>query len=191
MQSSGEPHFNYRCITITGQVGVGKSTLVDNLKRILEPLGWTFHSASQIQRDWIKEHNIPLEQTLLRPDEHEREIEAEVKRKITEEHHVVVDGWLTGFMAQGVGGVLKVLIICSNEAIRIDRVANRDATTIHEAKRLIRERERQNKEKWKAIYGDHDFWDPKLYDLVIDTYSSSKNEAVRLVLEKLGYKNDK
>ena len=189
MNSAQAPQFNYRCITITGQVGVGKSTLVENLRQIIEPQGWTFHSASQIQRDWIKAHNIPLEQTLLRPDEHEREIEAEVKRKLSEEQHVVVDGWLTGFMAQGIEGVLKVLIICSNEAIRIDRVANRDTATIDEAKRLIRERERQNKEKWQAIYGNHDFWDPKRYDLVIDTYSASKDEAVRLVLEKLGYKS--
>lgn len=177
---------SYQNVTITGKVGVGKTTLTENLKSILIPLGWTFYSVSQLQRDWIKANNIPLEQTILRPDDHEREMEAEVKRKLTEETHVVIDGWLAGFMAQGVEGVLKVLMICSDDAVRIDRVANRDGVTIEEAKKLIKEREKQNAEKWQAIYGPHDFWDPKLYDLVIDTYSVSKQEAPRIVLERLG-----
>ena len=180
-------HFNFRNITITGNVGVGKSTLTENLKTILEPIGWTFYSVSQLQRQWIKDHNIPLEQTLLRPDAHEREIEAEVKRRLEQHEHQVLDGWLTGFMAQGIPAVLKVLVICSDDAVRIDRVANRDDITIDEAKTLIRERERQNVEKWHAIYGKHDFWDPKIYDLVIDTYSVSKVEAPKLVLSKLGF----
>ena len=182
--------FRYRNITITGKVGVGKSTLTENLKKVLEPTGWKFFSVSQLQRQWIKDHNIPLEQTLLRPDDHERGVEAEVKRRLEEGDHQVIDGWLTGFIAQGIRGVLKVLVTCSNDALRIDRVANRDNITIDEAKRLIQERERQNLVKWQTIYGKHNFWDTSLYDLVVDTFSVSKAEAQKLVLERLGYSQE-
>ncbi len=182
-----EENVNYQNITITGKVGVGKTTLTQNLKKVLAPRGWKFFSVSQMQREWIKAHNIPLEQTMLRPDDHERAVEAEVKEKLQTQNHLVIDGWLAGFMAQGVEGVLKVLIICSVDAVRIDRVANREGITIPEAKRLIREREKQNALKWQKLYGDYDFWDPSIYDFVIDTYSASKSEALRMVLDKLGY----
>lgn len=183
------PGFLYRNVTITGKVGVGKTTLVENLKRVLSPSGWKFHSASQIQRQWMKQNSLPLEQTNLRPDDHERQIDEKTKKCLVEKNQLVVDGWLAGYVARDIQGVLKVLVICSDDALRVDRVANRDNLTIEEAKRLIQEREEQNLQKWQRIYGKHDFWDEKYYDLVIDTYSKSKEESLRMVLEKLGYYN--
>jgi len=32
-----------------------------------------------------------------------------------------------------------------------------------------------------------DFWNGKLYDLVIDTYATSKEETLELVLKAIGY----
>ncbi len=82
-----------------------------------------------------------------------------------------------------------MLATCSDEAVRIDRVLNRDKISVEQAKIFIKTREEENFVKWKKLYGDYDFLDPKLYDLVIDTYSSGPMETLGKVLDTLGYVN--
>lgn len=112
------------------------------------------------------------------------------KQMLQSEINIIYEAWLAGFMTQGIEGVLKVLVICSNDAVRIDRVVNRDNMTIDEAKRFLKQREEENTVKWKKLYGDHDFWDPHYYDLAIDTYGSGPMETVGKVLDKLGYRGN-
>jgi cytidylate kinase len=109
--------------------------------------------------------------------------------KLLKEGHYVINSWLAGFMARNFEDTLRVLLICSNPALKVDRVVNRDKVTIEEAKRMIKEREEDNLKTWKKIYGDFDFFDPKYYHLVIDTYSSGPLETVGKVLDRLGFKN--
>jgi len=47
---------------------------------------------------------------------------------------------------------------------------------------------KENEIKWHKLYGQHDFWSPKYYDLVIDTYASGPMSTVGKVLDKLGFK---
>ena len=74
-----------------------------------------------------------------------------------------------------------------DDALRIDRIVNRDNLTVKEAKEHIREREKANIGKWKRMYKTEDFWDPKHYDLIINTYSHGPKETVDLVLQALGF----
>lgn len=177
----------YHTVTISGKVAVGTSTLSKNLKRLLN---WQYINAGEIQRKYDREHNTEENKqgALVRPDDHEREIEDMTKKMLMTEKNLIYEAWLSGFVAQCIPGVLKVLLVCSSEAIRIDRVVNRDKMTVDEAKIFIKKREEENIVKWQKLYGQHDFWDPKLYDLVIDTYSSGQMETVGKVLDKLGYK---
>jgi cytidylate kinase len=108
------------------------------------------------------------------------------QQKLTRESELVYEAWLSGFVARDIKDVLKVLLVC-DDALRVDRVVNRDKMTVADAKKQIESREQGNLKKWKEIYGDYNFWDPKYYDLVIDTYSSGPNETVGKVLDKLGY----
>lgn len=121
-------------------------------------------------------------------DDFDKQVDYGMKDRLTKENNLVLESWLSGYMAQGVKGVLKVLLVCNDDAVRVDRVTNRDSSTVEEAKKHIFEREEKNFAKWKRIYGDHNFWDPKLYDLVIDTYKYSREETAGIVLFKLGYK---
>jgi cytidylate kinase len=84
--------------------------------------------------------------------------------------------------------VLKVLLTC-DEALLIDRIVNRDNITVEEAKKHMRVREDANFAKWKRMYGVTDFWDPKYFDLVINTYSHGPKETLNIVLQALGYFN--
>ena len=82
--------------------------------------------------------------------------------------------------------MLKVLLMC-DEALRIDRIVNRDNITVEDAKAHIRMREESNLAKWQRMYKTDDFWDPKHYDLIINTYSHGPRETLDLVLQALGY----
>lgn len=185
-----EQTLKYNVITVSGKVAVGTSTLAKNLQEIL---GWKYVNVGDIQREYDRRNKTNEHQrgALNRPDAHEQSMEDMTKKILSIEKNIIFESWLAGFVAQGIEGVLKVLLYCSDDAVRIDRVANRDNVSIEEAKEWIRQREDENLVKWQKLYGPHDFWNPesKFYDLAIDTYSSGPLETVGKVLDTLGYKN--
>lgn len=174
----------FRNITISGGVATGKNTLLNNLKPFLEPLGWKFASGGQILRDYLKEYVHPLAGNAPADIHHQID-----KRtiKLLDEGNYVIESWLAGFMARDRQDTLRVFLYCSNPALKIDRVVNRDKVTVEEAKKMIKEREENNFQTWKKIYGDYNFFDPQYYHLLIDTYSSGPLETVGKVLDALGY----
>jgi predicted cytidylate kinase len=186
--------FNYRNITISGGVGSGTTTLSKLLKEKLEKSGWKFFNGGEFMRDYAIKNKLfdPKNQlhheATVYSDDFDKKIDFGMKDRLQKENNLVLESWLSGFMAQGVEGVLKILLVCSDDAIRVDRVVNRDNSSVDAAKTHIFEREEKNFAKWKRLYGDHNFWDPKLYDLVIDTYKFSREETLGIVLYKLGYK---
>ncbi|MFA9288509.1 MAG: cytidylate kinase family protein [Weeksellaceae bacterium] len=173
-------------ITISGGVAVGKNTLLDNLKLSLQPEGWKFTSGGQLNRDFTKENISPHAANVS--EEFNRYIEQRTEDLLTKEGHYVIEAWLAGFVAREFKDTLRILLVCKDDRLRIDRVANRDRITIAEAKEVISKRENENFKEWRRIYGDYDFFSPEYYHLVIDTYSSGPMETVGIVLDKLGYK---
>jgi cytidylate kinase len=111
------------------------------------------------------------------------------KKMLSSEKNLIYEAWLSGFIAKDLKGVLKVLLICSHEDIRIDRVVNRENISIEEAKQQIKQREEENFIKWKKLYGNYNFWHPKYFNLIVDTYSAGPMETLGKVLDKLGYKH--
>jgi len=185
MDSSFKP--KYRVITVSGKIAVGTTTLTKNLRDILK---WKYINAGAIQREWDRKHGINENKrgAYARSDKHEKSIEAMTKDIISKESNIIYEAWLSGFVAQKIKGILKVLIVCSNFDIKVDRVVNRDRLSIEEARKWIKQREEENIKKWQKLYGKYDFWSPEYYDLVIDTYSSGPMETVGIVLDRIGYK---
>ncbi len=177
----------YQNITVSGQIAVGTSTLA---KKLRDTLHWKYINAGEIQRQYDREHNVGENEhgASLRPDDHEREIDNMTKNMLAKEKNIVYEAWLAGFMAQGVPNVFKVLLTCSSDPVRLDRVMNRDNVSLDVAKKFLKQREEENIEKWKQLYGDHDFWDPQYFDLVIDTYASGAMETLGKVLDRVGYR---
>lgn len=178
----------YQNITVSGKIATGTSTLAKNLHRAL---GWEYINTGVLQRQFDRAHGVNENEhgAALRSDEHEKEMEAFTKKTLTGKSNIVYEAWLSGFVARDIPYILRVLVVCSKDDIRIDRVANRDKVSIEEAKHFIHTREKENITKWKKLYGEYDFWDPKYYDVVVDTFSSGQMETLGIVLDKLGYKN--
>lgn len=183
----------YSSVAISGRPGAGRSTLLKNLRVYLEPLGWEFFSGG----DWARQFAIKAgkhssddpkhHKATDYGDEVDHQIDAAMREKLSKPAvHVAVESWIAGWNMRGLPHVLKILLMC-DDALRIDRIVNRDNLTVEEAKQHIREREEANLAKWKRLYNTQDFWDPAHYDLIINTYSHGPKETLDLVLQALGY----
>lgn len=135
-------------------------------------------------------------------DDFDRQVDMGIREKVSSDQGWIIESWLSGFLAQGVEGTLKVLMKCSDDAVRIDRIVNRDGVTPQEAKKNMRKRFQQNFSKWKRLYSSEwnqwlvktgkvkesdpiDFWREDLYDIVIDTYSTNQQETLKIVLDAI------
>ena len=198
----------YKNITISGLTDSESTTLLGLLKRELEPASWRGFSGGQFMREYAAEKGLfDGSQGLhhhanVYEDDFDRKVDLGMREKLQTQDKWILESWLSGFMAQGVKRVLKVLMICSNDAIRIDRVVNRDTVSVKKAKHHILDRYQSNLEKWARMYkkewqewvvksgkvdaqAEIDFWRPDLYDIVIDTYSHNKEESLQFVLDAI------
>ena len=196
----------YKNITISGLPGGGSTVLAKKLEKIL---GWEYFCGGDFMRAYAIEQglfdeggNLHHDATVY-DDEFDRKVDFGMRDKLEESEGNILDAWLSGFMAQQVKGTLKVLVLCSDDAVRVDRIVNRDKVNVSDAKKHIFEREEKNFIKWSRLYKEEwqewvvkqgtvkpddeiDFWQANLYDLVIDTFSYSKDETLKKVLEELG-----
>jgi cytidylate kinase len=191
----------YRNITVSGKICTGTSTLS---RFLVKKLGWSHWNAGQFFRDYCKEHNLKLENSSDRSDDLSRQVEFGMRKDLQKKSGQLMEAWLSGFVAQGLDGVLKVLLVC-DDSLRVDRFVNREGVSVKESKEHLLKREHENAEKWTRVYKKewsewvsedkqglkakddlYDFWHPDLYDLVIDTYSNSREETLSFVLKELG-----
>ncbi len=179
-------NLKFNNIAISGGAATGKGTLRENLRPYLEPLGWSFRSGGDLVREYTNEHKIP--NASLADEAFHKSLESKT-RDLLEKGHIVVESWLAGFVAKERTDTLRIFVYCSNDAIRIDRVVNRDHVDIDTAKKIIFDRQTDNFREWKRIYGDHDFWDPSIFHLKIDTYSLNKKQTLNIVLGALEFDN--
>lgn len=190
---NGKKALKYSSLAISGRPGVGRSTLLNNLRHYLEPLGWEFFSGGDWSRQFAissgKHHPKDVKHHLATDygDDIDHQIDAAMREKIADPAvHMAIESWIAGWNARGLPHVLKILLMC-DDALRIDRIVNRDGISVEEAKKHLREREEANVGKWQRMYNTDDFWDPKHYDLIINTYSHGPRETLDLVLQALGY----
>lgn len=186
----------YRSITISGRICTGTTTLA---KKLEEVLGWKRLEGGKLLWEPLrKKLGLAEYETGSRPDEEDLKFDAALKKKLKTESHLILETHLAGFDAQGIKGVFKILLVCENDrgedqmAVRIDRMVNRNGVTVEEAKKHLEEREKRDLGKWQRLYGQgNPRWDPynpRYFDLKINTYNHNQQETLRLALRVLGLK---
>lgn len=180
-------------ITISGRIASGTTTLAQNLSKKID---WDVLEGGALFAKYHEELNLHEKDVHMRPDDLDLKFEEHIKGLLRNEDHHIIQSHLAGFDAQGIEGVFKILVICEDENgvdktdIRIDRLVNRNGVNVEDAIQEVAEREKNNLEKWRRLYADNDpswvYWNPKYYDLVINTYSHNPEQSLLLVLEKLG-----
>jgi len=178
-----------RNITISGRIASGATTLASHLAYHLR---WELLDGGKLFRAFTHDHGYADS----RSDQFDLDYEEKIKKILREEKQHIIQSHLAGFDAQGIEGVLKILVVCDDiegedkADIRIDRLANRDAFPVEQAKQEVFERDVQNLKKWRRLYAkdnpDWVYWDKKYYDLVVNTFTHNQEESMKLVMEKLG-----
>jgi CMP/dCMP kinase len=183
-------------ITISGRIASGTTTLA---KGISQALGWDLLEGGEL---FQKIHDEILKMSEVdvhkRPDSFDLEYEEKIKSMLKTQTNQIIQSHLAGYDAQGIPGVFKILVTCENlngedmQDIRIDRLVNRRGIGVEEAKNEVREREKNNLDKWRRLYANNDqawvYWDPKYYDFIVNTYSHNADESLKLVLGKIEHK---
>ncbi len=199
---------NYKNITVSGLPGAGSSTLA---KTLAEVLNWQYFSGGDFMRAHAIEKGLfdstekSHHDATIYDDDFDRQVDYKTREAVNEGEGNIIDAWISGFMAQGIKDTLKILVFCSSDDIRIDRIVNRDNVSIEDAKRNIFDREAKNLAKWQRLYekewqdwvvSKHPFfvgkpiyfWYPQLYDLCLDTYGLGPQESLNAVLKVLNFK---
>ncbi len=200
--------YAYKNITLSGLPGCGSTTLLNLLREELKFDGWKGFSGGEFMRAYAEEKGM-FDKTAgyhhdsrHYEDDFDRKVDMGMREKLATEEKWIIESWLSGFMGQQIPKVYKVLLTCSDDAVRIDRIVNRDAVTADVAKRNMQERYEANLLKWQRMYHAEwqawavepgtvkasdpiDFWRPDLYDVVIDTYSHNQQQTLEIVLNAI------
>ncbi|OGH11194.1 MAG: hypothetical protein A2857_04305 [Candidatus Levybacteria bacterium RIFCSPHIGHO2_01_FULL_36_15] len=182
-----------RIITVSGRIGAGSTTLARNLAKTLS---WKHIEGGEIFWEAVrKKMDLKSHDTHLRPDEEDLVFDQQLKKILEEDSNIILEAKLAGFNAQGVKGIFKILLVCENKKgedqpqIRIDRLVNREGIIVEEAKKDVIEREKNDLEKWRKLYAAENpnwvYWDKQYYDLVINTYDTNQEEALKIVIQKI------
>ena len=175
-------------LAIGGPPGSGKTTVAE---RIAKETGSTLVSAGTRFRALAEERGMTLEAFGRFASDHE-DVDRELDRQVVEEvvrlaadgKKVVVEGRLAAQMLARRGVDCLKVWIDAPAAVRAERIAGRDGTTVTGARRAIAERERLERARYKRFYGI-DLRDTSGFDLVINSGDRTPADIVADVLPRV------
>ena len=170
-------------ITISGKAGSGKSTIA---KELAKKLKLKHYSIGALMRQIAKEKNISLIE-LSKLAEKDSSIDLELDKKqieLRDKNNFVIDGRLTAHFIPYAD--LKVFLDC-NDKVRAERILKDErkdekSKNVKELIKKINQREQSERKRYKKLYSV-DYYDKKLYNLIIDTTNLSINEIVEKIIK--------
>lgn len=167
-------------ITISGNAGSGKDTTA---KLLSEKSG--FKLIRGTMKTYAKEMGLDIlefeKQYAGRSEEWDRRLDEWQREAVKKCKDCILVSMLSAYNVPNAD--LKVFLTAPLE-VRAERISKRDKIPEERAIDYVKERDRTFRERIKRIYGI-DFWDPKLYDIVIDTSKHKPNEVVQIIMKEL------
>lgn len=167
----------FRNIIVAGDVGTGTSTLAKNLA---SRIGWEHHSTGDFFREYHLEHNIPLWNSSAIPAELDKHIDNYIFDQLRDKEHLVLDSHYAAWFARDLKDIFKILLTCDIEEV-IKRVTTRTHTH-KETENEVLERIKQLDHKFRKLYADENYLEPKYFNLIIDTTGSTPDKTLTKVL---------
>lgn len=155
-------------ITISGLAGSGTTTVCD---RLCARLGWAYVNAGAVFRGLAQEAGLSLAELGRRAEADgciDRQLDQRLVAQARERAPVVVEGRVTGWMAQRHQlPALKVWLQAAL-AVRAERVGQREGKPLAQALAETRQREASESQRF-AAHHQIVLSDLSVYDLVVDT----------------------
>lgn len=167
-------------ITISGNAGSGKDTIAELLakKLKLKLIRGTMKSFAQEKGIDILDFEKKFAEN---SDDWDRKLDDWQKESVKKAKDCILVSMLAAYNIPSAD--LKVWLD-AKERVRAKRIGKRDKIPSNEALFYLKERDRVTRERWKTLY-KIDFWDPKFYDLRIDTSELTPEEIVKRIVRRL------
>lgn len=169
----------YKNIVVCGDIGTGTTSLS---KELAKKLDWKHISAGNFFRNYAINHNIPLWDKSKVPDDIERKVDNDFLEKMKKEKNFIFDSHYGGWFARNLENVLRILLICDKD-VAAQRIISRESEH-RETAEGIEKRRQGLRAKFKKLYSDADYENPKYFHLVIDTSNTDANSALEISLKK-------
>jgi len=167
-------------ITISGPPGSGTTTVS---RRVAEALGLERVPGGEVFRQMAAEAGRSLAEFGAYAQDHP-EIDLELDRRLearAREGDCVIESRLAGWLATRADlTAVRVWIGC-DEAVRAQRVAQREGTTPDQAAADNAERAALEHARYRAVY-DIDLSDQSIYDLVLDSTRAAPGELAEVII---------
>lgn len=155
-------------IAITSETGVGSSSLLKALQKMLEDQPYRWVSGGSLMRQKAAELDMSIERfaeyNRLHPEEgHDHWCDSTIQ-KMAEEDWLICESRLAHFFLPH---ALKVLLTCPL-GVRAFRRARDLHKPLHEVVRAIVDRDRNDRERYAVLYPGC-LWKHSQFDLVLDT----------------------
>lgn len=178
--------FKYQNIAVSGRIAVGSTSLV---KALSQKLGWNLREGNQIFRDISMQMGFDLEKNIQeaitdRSDQIDLHVDRETTSILEKQSNIVVCSKLAGFLSRDIIHAFKILVTAPPD-VRIQRYSRDRGHAMAEAERLIKLREEEDNIKFSRLYGRHNFFDHKYFNLILNSSKLSIEEEAEKVLEVL------
>jgi len=161
-------------IAVGGLTGSGKNTLGEILAKKLG-----YRLISPTFKDLAKKEGIPLMEFQKRAEKDpgiDRKFDALLKEEAAK-GECVVTTWLGPWM---VDADLRILVYASDD-VRAKRIANRDNMGLDIAKKHVKQRDEENRGRYKKLY-NIDIFDQSIYDISINNGKMSAERTGEIAL---------
>ncbi len=177
-------------ITICGVLGSGKSTAA---KRVANALGYPHFSGGDFMRDMARERGITLAEFSVMAEsdpEIDKEIDRRQKDYMQTHDKFVIDSRLGWFWASESFKVFLTLDLdTAAERVYGDlqaKIRNDEMKTVESLDAVrdrLSERFESERKRYQEYYGIENHFDPKHFDLVIDTKVNNADAVEKLILD--------
>lgn len=127
------------------------------------------------------DHNIPLPNKEEIPDDLDRKIDMEFTDLIEKSDGIIVDSLYAGYFTRNIPYVLRVLLT-ADEKTRIKRALRR-VHTHKETAEDVKRRDLAHDKKFRKLYTNENFLNPKYFNLVIDNSNIEAEEVLNRIVE--------
>jgi len=173
-----------RKITISGPPGSGKSTVASLLAK---RLSLQLISAGAMFRTMAKEAGVSLEEWSVRAEQDwsiDQELDARMLELLLKTKEGVFEGRLVGYLAFTHGVESLRVYLTAPRAVRIQRIAQREASHAATVEKAMEKRERSEKKRYRDIYGI-DVNDRSFYNSVVDASTLAPPDIVKQIIQEL------